>query len=327
MPYRSNNFTTSHSFNMTDMEEKVKKAKSDKKIFMVTGGYEPLRQSLLVRGWIEKIPDDKLSLIPPTSERFILALLLKNSPFHFIWQPRSRPIKNLHNLSPFINSINRQRNFDFTTKDGITNCANNFQWYHIDGLTDLSYQRSHILIDKSAKEEFSEDFRRSAFTCFIKFLNDSGNDFRLLFTSSDDGITTDCINFAVQKIELIIKMENHEDIDTSLLFDVCAKFPKNQKESLRDIRQIINGTSKFKFESDFLMEMCRAKVQHCAEKIANQWPHLLYDGHKNVWIMKPIGSSSGYGVTVVNSEETIWEMVQSSAMKYIVQKYVGKILI
>lgn len=324
MSFRSSNIINSHNFNMKAMEDKVKRAKKEKKIFMVIGGYEPLRQSLFARGWLEKLPDEQLSLIPPTSERFVLALLLKNYPFHFIWQPKSRPVRNLHNFNPFINSIIRQYPFNFTAKDGITNCAENFRWYHIEGLTDLSYQRSHILIDKSAKEEFSEDFKRTAFTSFINFLDDMGPCFRTLFTSRDDGLSADCVDFAIQKIELLIKMDNHEDIDTSQLFDVCARYPRHQKEALEDIRHITNGTCKFKFKSDSLVEMCQAKVRSCAEKIESQWPHMRYDGHKNVWIMKPIGQSSGHGVTVMNSEEAIKELTQTSQLKFIVQKYVGE---
>lgn len=310
---------------MTEMEEKIRQAKKDKKIFTIVSGYEPLRQSLMNRGWIEKVPDPQLMLITPTTERYILALFLKNQPFHLIWQPHSRPIENAHNGMPLINSIVREPNFNFTSKDGLNNIALNFHWYHIEGLTNLSYQRSHVMLDKNARDEFIEDFRRTAFTSFLMFLDKNEKDFESFFTNDDEAITTDCVEFSVQKIHLLIKLENHDDLDTSNLFDVCAKFPKHQKEMLNNIGQIKNGTKKFQFQSNFLIDVCKSQVKECVEAMLKQWPHLKYDGFNNVWILKPIGQSSGYGVTVMNAEEQILQAARSwSSKTLIAQKYLGE---
>ena len=322
MSYRSA-IVENNNLNMKDLEEKVKKAKIEKKIFIVLEGYEPLRQSFLARGWIEKVPDDKISLIPSTSEKFVIALLLKNFPFFFVWQPRSRPVKNLHNVNPCINSIIRLRNFDFTAKDGLHNIALNYRWHHIDGVTELNYQRSHVLVDRTTRDEFTEDYRRTALTSFILLLDSPEQNFELFFSSDDLAISTECITFAIQKLELHIKTEQHEDIDTSQVFDVCVKYPTNHKEHLVQIRHITNGTKKFKFESFALIGAWKQMVHNCAETIRNQWPHLKYDGFRNVWILKPIGSSSGFGVRVMNNEEAILSAAHVSQPKCIVQKYVG----
>lgn len=312
---------------ITEMEEKVKSAIKNWKIFTIISGYEPLRQSLLNRGWIEKIPDLRLMLITPTTERYVLALLLKNRPVHFIWQTHSKPVENNFNLTPLINSIHREPIMDFTSKDGLNNIAKNFQWHHIDGLTNLNYQRSHVMLDKTSRDEFIEDFRRTAFSSFLIFLNNHLNDFDSLFTTEKNTILTECIEFSIQKIELLIMIENHDDLDTSHLFDVCAKFPKHQKEMLNNIRQITNGTRKFQFHSEFLIEICKAQVKDCVEKMMNQWSHLKLDGCFNVWILKPIGQSSGFGVTVMNNEEKILREVQSLPSRtFIVQKYLGEFI-
>jgi hypothetical protein len=200
----------------------------------------------------------------------------------------------------------------------------NFRWNHVEGLTDLSFQRSHVLLDKTAKEELYEDFRQTAITSFIMFLNDAGEDFSSLFTSDGDGVSTECLEFAIQKVELMIKTAEHEDLDTTQLFDICAKFPQNQKEFLKNIRKIINRTRKFNLETNFLMEMCKSQVDECAEKISTRWPHLRYDGFKNIWIMKPLGQSSGFGVTVVDCEDAIRQTELASSMKFVVQKYIGE---
>lgn len=325
MAFRSTALAKHIKFNIKDVEEKVKKAKKEKKIFMVLGGYEKIRQSLIDRGWIERIPDDRLLMVPSTSDRYIQALLCKNLSCFFFWQPRYRPVDNIRSVMPAVSSIIRENRLNFTSKDGLNNCAENFHWYHIDGLTDLNHQRSYVLVDKASKEEFSENFKRTAFTNFIMFLNDNRNDFESFFTTADSGISTRIVELVIQNIELIIKIENHDDLDSNFnLFDFSSNILKDLKEMMTKIRQIINGTRKLKFVDDMLVNVCKSQVVSCAEIINAQWPQVKYDGYYNIWIMKPIGTSSGYGVTVVNSESKILQDARMSSRPFIVQKYIGK---
>jgi hypothetical protein len=291
MSYRSTSASIKLSYNLKELREKVKTAKAEEKIFMITNGYEPLRQSLLARGWIEKLTENQVMLLPSTSEKYAIGNLLKSLPFHFIWQPKSRPIQNNFDNTPLINSIVREDSLDFTLKDGLDNCAMNLKWHHIEGVTDTNYQRSHIWTNRTAKDEFEEDFRRTALTSFVLFLNSFDDDFGSLFTTLESGFSTDCIDFAFKKIELLIRFEDHEDIDTSHYFDFCAKFPKNQKEFLIEFDQVVNRGKKFKFESEFLVETWKNRVKIVAEKVMEVWPHLRYDGFKNLWIVKPLGEN------------------------------------
>lgn len=224
---------------LKELQAKVKKANLEKKVFILTLRYEAIRQGLLARNWLEKIADEQFGYVTPGSDRLKTALLLKNSPFNFIWQSRNRVIKPLDNSKPFINSIWRQRQFDFTTKDGLTSLANSFHWNYIEGVIDLQYQRTHVLSDKISRDEFFEDFGCTFFTSFILFL-DNHDDIRLLFSKSGD-YDMECVDFAIQKIDLLLKYKDHDDIDASSLFDVCARFPKNQKATMDKIKMITNG--------------------------------------------------------------------------------------
>lgn len=325
MAYRSATLTKQTNFNKKDLNQKVRKARKEKKIFLVLGGYERLRQSLIARGWIERIPEDRMLFVPPNSERYALALLLKNFPCFFFWQPRFRPVDNLRSGKPLVGTILRESNLNFTSKEGLNNCALNHHWYHIPRLTDLNYQRSHVLSDNASKEEFSRDFKRTAFTNFIMFLKDNSEDFQSLFTPADSGIPIVCVELAIKQIELFIAVDNSDDLDTSRPIDLYVKRPKDQAEMLTSIRQIINGSRRFKLESDSLINSCLSQVLECAEKITDQWPHVKYDGYHNIWIMKPIGQSSGYGVTVMKSEEKVLSEVREYSSKpFIVQKYIGE---
>jgi hypothetical protein len=227
------------SIGMKQLQDKVKKAKSEKKIFILTSKYEAIRYGLLMRDWLERVTDDQINLVSPGTERFKIALLLKNAPFNLVWQPRTRPVKPVDGTFPFMNSIWRQPLYDFTRKDGLNNLANDFHFNYVDNLTKLQYQRSHIISDKIIKEEFFEDFRRTAFTSFILFLNDH-EDIKLLFSNTGD-VNMQIIEFSLQKVELLMKIDNHDDIDMTSLFDTCAKFPKNQRATLEKIRDITSG--------------------------------------------------------------------------------------
>jgi tubulin monoglycylase TTLL3/8 len=325
MSFRSSALSKNGDINFKEVEAKVKKAKSEKKIFLILGRYDAIRRCLLLRNWLEKVPDDQLVYITPATERLTIAMLLKPHPFHFTWQPRNRPIRCNDSIKPFINSIKRQNSLDFTAKDGLTNCASNFQWNFIENVTDLNYPRTFVLSDKQTKDEFAEEFRRTAFTSFISFLNTRIN-FDDFFSEKGD-ISTECIEFCIQKLELLLKINNHDDIDTSRVFDICAKFPRNQKKILLEMKQIISGTKKFNLNNDVTVDNLKSQVKICATKILEKWPYLKYDGHKNIWILKPIGWSSGSGVVLMNDEEKIKNVVSSSSISYVAQKYIERPMI
>jgi tubulin monoglycylase TTLL3/8 len=312
-----------------ELNERVRKAKQDKKVFTLTGGYESIRQGLLSRGWLEKVTDDKLPFIPaPESERLSIALLLKNVPYNFIWQPRLRPYKINEQVKPYVNSVVRNGMTNYTNKDGIVHCMRNFHWNYIEGVTDLNVQRTHILADRPTKEEFVEDFRRTAFTSFILYL-DSLHDMASLFYPNGD-VSSECIRFALQKIEMMLKVENHEDIDTTRIFDVCAKYPKDQRRHLKDIQLILNGGKKFRAANLEVILRYKDDVKECAAKILTTWPYTKYDGYKNIWIFKPVGWSSGSGIQVTNKESEINDIIMGKSgacIRFVAQKYIERPLL
>lgn len=327
MAYRSIKVSHNNDLNMKTIEQKIKKARFEKKIFILLGSYyKVIRSSLLSRGWLEKIIDNQMPYALPGSERFIIASLLKHYPAQFIWQAKYRPIKRDENRPPFMNSIRRQRRFNFTSKDGLKNCFDAIGWNHEDGVVELSYNpRTHILDDKTTRDEFFEDFRNTAFTSFIYFLN-TQEDLSELFSAAGT-LTTDCIQYTVSKIELMIRIKEHVDIDMSKLFDTCAKYPQNQKIILHHIKQIIKGIKKFRFTSIENIERLKNEIKECAEKIEEQWPHLKYDGYSNIWILKPLHASQGNGIILEADDDKIRQLLANSSRTYLAQKYVERPLL
>ncbi|CAO1427304.1 unnamed protein product [Diamesa serratosioi] len=255
--------------------------------------------------------------------------MVKSAATNFIWKPKFLEVSNMFSSYPLTNAINRDRVLDFTTKDGLINICNNMHWYTIDGVSNVNYQRSHYITDKCSKDEFSEDFKQTTIFNIPRFLDFLSNhkDFHSLFSSSGE-LQIDCLEFSLLKIELAIKKKLHEDIDTSRLFDICVKNPKNQKEMFHQMQLVISGTKKFIYDGKFSIESLKSKVQNVVADIIEQWPDSIYDGYHNIWILKPVGNSCGSGIILMNNEEKILSHIQNqSTSRFVVQKYIERPLL
>lgn len=310
--------------NMKEIEAKVRKAKKEKKIFTILGGYDTLRKCLLDREWIEKIPTKNLSLIPSSTERYLFALLLKNHQTDFLWQSTRTSLNSSSSSHPLLNTIMRKRPFNFSSKDGLHSCVLNYKWHHVEGLTDLQYQRSHLLEDRTTRDEFIYDFNTTSCTNFVMFLDSQQDNFLSLFTASSDEISLECVRFAVWKVEQIIKRISNQELDEKKLLD--AIFLDSEKKFFTDFRKIINGTKKLKLEGKSSVENCKNLVRESSKKIRHHWPHIKYDGFLNIWVVKPADQSCGRGVQVFDDLDKIIKAGFLPSKTFIVQKYIGELV-
>jgi glutathione synthase/RimK-type ligase-like ATP-grasp enzyme len=73
------------------------------------------------------------------------------------------------------------------------------------------------------------------------------------------------------------------------------------------------------------MVKLKTNIQLMATDINIYWPESKYDGYYNIWILKPINRSRGFGVLLFKEIEKLFEHVMKhTENKYIVQKYVGE---
>lgn len=309
-----------------EIEEKVKKAKDEKKIFIIHYGYNQLRNSLFKRGWLEKVQKERIQFMNGQNENYIIANILKNSSFYFIWQPKNRPIK-MPQVNPpiLVNSVYRRTDLDFTSKEGLMNIEKNMNWFTIEGISQLQIQRTYVISHREGREEFREDFKRTNFTNFIMFLAKSkGKNFKSFFSDADDGISYELIELALTKINILLRIKEHDDIDSNYIVESYSRFEtgKDPKEKL--MKKIISGSKKFRFPTETKLNELLKSVTECAEKIKLNWPERKYDGYKNVWIVKKVGSSSGYGVSVLANDREILKHSMTNSSRFIVQKYIER---
>lgn len=313
------------------LEARAHEAINGKKVFTVIGGFEVIRQSFLARGWIEKMIDgnsEKIDekMISATvgsfdTTRIVLSRLVKQSPVYFIWQPKyfDGISTNIHN--PLRNRVNRLRTSDFTLKEGLHNLAENIHWHLIEGISALNYPRSFLLMDIYQRDYFVQEFRRTMITSFLFFLNDHPK-FDSLF-SDEASIPFETITDSISRIEYFIKVKQHLCVDLEIFSNNAAL--DNLTKSI-DI--VVNQKKKIRYPeylSGFSMSKLRTNIKICVAEIHVYWPESKYDGHRNIWILKPINKSRGYGVVLMKDLNKICDhVVRHTENKYIIQKYCGK---
>lgn len=309
-------------------ESKARDAVNEKKIFTIIGGFDVIRRSLLDRGWIEKYGDSSMQktcsdkLLKEAgdgneAQRNVLSQMVRNSPSYFIWQPKYYDGDTYNIYYPFRNRMNRSKNFDFTLKEGLHNCVENVHWSIIEGLSELSYQRSFLLYSRSSRDNFTEEYRFTRTTSFLSFLYNA-EDFYDLF--SEDGVVScETIHYAIQRLDTAVKMKEHHFIDSHKHIHQIR-----EEEMFNQYDLIIHHSMKFRLDTDMSIEKLKTALRYAIHDIYMHWPERKYDGYKNVWILKPSNKCRGFGIILMDQYDRILEHVmRHTETKYMVQKYIG----
>ena len=308
------------------MQLKVIRAIEEKKIFTVIGGsqFDLLRFLLKSRGWIEKIVNDGKK----NKTKFnVESAMVQDYPSYFVWLPRNHDdIEVRTEKSSWISRIPKHPTYDFTRKDGLKRCQDEVQWHYLKGISDLNSPRTFTLHDQLGRQEFEQEFKFTSAMSFLTFLN-FHKDFPSLF-SERGSISNDLIDCALLQINLMLKVKRHEDIDfSSCNCSKCsqwfnAKLFKNFQEQAENVMK--NGKL-FKWQTNFSMEELKKKFQRTLLEVYHYWPQRVYDGYRNIWVLKPYEASCGKGICLMDNYQEILDLVADENYNFIAQKYIGEV--
>lgn len=297
------------------------------KIFKINGNFPIIRTSLLKRGWIEKsAPFSTNSLnVHEKYHKWQLLKKIQQSSEHFIWQPKlSDPILPRSSKSHQLKSkIVRSANFNFVTKLGLHNIAENIKSLQgFGGFSELNYQRTYNLTDANNKKSFVSDFKKTMMRSFLKYLN-SMKDFSNVFAESGT-ISFDCITFAINTTEIDISREREKDVN-------IKELPVNSYEHqirFEEFDSILNRKNRqIKVHKNFVIDVIKQKLEDIVSKIDSCWPHTKRDGFKNLWIVKPTNLSRGIGIKVLNYDFKVLNHIRNHPTRnFLVQKYIGNFI-
>lgn len=308
-----------------------------RKVFIVYGqGSRIVRNALIRRGWIEKIPNNiKYRCdLEKGIEKSLLSNYLEEYNVNFIWG--TKPTNKEHRVNSFQkNTISntykqpKKREFPmrnrlkvvnhWSTKHGICSTLKNSTWYYIDNVAEVIAPRTFSNVDNYEKREFINDYKFTSCTSLLRWFIESLQNNKPIFHESGT-VSIDVILFAINRCKEFIYIKNHKDIDSAIC-NTCTDVHWNF--FLKEYRSLISGT-------DLLHTDYRNKLEliNCAKyvlyKIWKYRPQLNCEGIYNIWIVKPSGCSRGKGIEISSKLDCIMDIITNTNKKYVIQKYIGK---
>ncbi|XP_037958865.1 tubulin glycylase 3B-like [Teleopsis dalmanni] len=311
-------------------------ANKNRKIFTISNGYDALRDALLQRGWVEKVHPTAIAKYSMFSykqllqcaergneyERTLMSKIVEKYPAYFVWQVRTREMV-FPEAAPYRNRIRSRRRLRFTSKIGLTNCAEMETWYRRDNDTILNYPRIHKLHqDYKEWNYFLKDYRQTQCRSLLTYILNNVKNASNLYDNINGTVPSTTLDFALISLkEEIRQFERLHD-------DFKSELDENDWEVfLNYSNKIIHYKMKLKMNSRELFERIRI-AKMLFKQLLKKKPNLRWDGYHNLWIVKPGNSSRGIGIYVLQDLESIYEFTKKDlVLNYIVQKYIERPLI
>ncbi|XP_054574561.1 protein monoglycylase TTLL8 [Eptesicus fuscus] len=343
----------------------TEKAIKDKKIFSIHGHYPVIRALLRRKGWVEK----KLHFLPKGSVsgdgegegaaeskrtegkenqevafeetddiHDVMSRLVRNEIPYFLWTIKRDSI-DYHSLSGEQMLNHYGKTASFTTKIGLCLNMRNLPWY-AQANPDAFFPRCYGLGSDSEKQEFLDDFRRTAAASILKWVvshqrcprnqapsrpkeaqdADPGSQKAPENNSKPVGLSGQLVDMACQVCQAYLGQLEHEDIDVAK--DAAKELTEEQwKELTQQYYALIHGKA-FISNPRSHFSQCQALLN----KISSVSPQTEIDGLRNVWIVKPAAKSRGRDIVCMNRVEEILELVAADHLsakdKWVVQKYI-----
>ncbi|XP_058529706.1 protein monoglycylase TTLL8 [Ochotona princeps] len=343
------------------------RAIKEKKIFSIYGHYPVIRAALQRKGWVEKkfhvppkaspgaedsgegVPDSKCAEVRESQEASLegadsihdmMSRLVKNETPYLLWTIK-RDVVDCHSLAgdQMLNHFGRTASF--TTKIGLCLNMRNLPWY-VQANPDSFFPRCYGLCTESEKQEFLDDFRRTAASSILKWVvshqsygsrsktegrreeaRDQGNREDAESVSADPelrGLSGQLVDIACRVCQAYLGQLEHEDID---LLDTTEELTEAEWQDLmRQYYSLVHGGA-FISNSGSYLSQCQALLN----RISSVKPQTEIDGLQNIWIVKPAAKSRGRGITCMDRVEEILELVATEQpptkdSRWVVQKYI-----
>ncbi|XP_044535221.1 protein monoglycylase TTLL8 [Gracilinanus agilis] len=351
----------------------TEKAIKDKKIFSIYGHYPVIRNTLRRKGWVEKKFNCLSKVVPNGEEECegdpgsvsneskyveieeenemifqksnnihdVMSRLVKTEIPYFLWTIK-RDVVDYHNLSGDQMLNHYGKTASFTTKIGLCMNMRNLPWY-VPANPHTFFPRCYGLCSDGEKQEFLEDFRRTAASSILKWVVNhhsyNKNKYKIkkeeseedLNRNKDQGSPEDrksaldlpgeLIEAACKVCETYLGQLEHDDIDLSAE-SLKTLSESEWKELIQQYYNLIHGDAYIPASKTYF-----AQCQTILNKIMSVNPQSEIDGMRNIWILKPGAKSRGRDIICMDRVEEIMKLVTSDNLpskdnKWVVQKYI-----
>lgn len=319
-----------------------------KKIFTVYGKANAVRAALIKRGWVEKIPPNRMNLskvrenktnskseVNEQLERFLLSNLVERQAANFIWgtsenfndltKKNNAHVKehtNVKNISmPLMNKLRIETLW--TTKQGLCNSLKESYWYYIEDVAEFDAPRTYSNADGDEKTEFIKDYKLTACTSLLKWIVSMVANSRPIFTDAGK-ISMNVMVFALNRCKEYLYVKQNRDIDKKIY---NAATTGQWNSFLKKYYILIGNNDVFHTDVDQKLPLYIGYAKLLLREIHKYRPQLSCEGSHNIWIVKPAHCSRGRGIKMASKLSDITDMINKGCSKYVVQKYIGNYFI
>lgn len=315
------------------LKQKALRAMRENKIFSVTG-CNPVRAALLDRGWVEKLPPDKMNLsrikkgffttkaeIVAELEKLFLSNLVEKAQPNFIWRTkeelRESPINMMSIDFPLI--VNRLKTDAlWASKQGLCSSMKRNYWFYIEDVSEVMGPRSYSTGDPGEMEGFDKDYKITACTSLLKWVLSMVANERPVFVENGK-ISMNVVLFALCRCKEYLYRKEHKDIDR----EVSSASSGQWNSFLKKYYRIIGKDDVFQQDKENKLPLYMAYAKFLLKEMHRFRPQLSCEGCHNIWIIKPGHNSRGRGIRLASKLTVINELLHKASDKYVIQKYIG----
>ncbi|XP_028159186.1 tubulin monoglycylase TTLL3-like [Ostrinia furnacalis] len=312
----------------------------ENKIFSIYGSCGAVRKALLERGWVEKIPPNRMNLskirngtftnkseIHGELERLLLSNLVEKYNPNFIWrvkdEQREPPMIDMNSAKECNTIVNKLKtDAQWTTKQGLCSSMKRNYWFYIEDVAEVNGPRTYNSYDVGEIEGFVKDYKITACTSLLKWILSMVANERPVFIKSGK-MSINVLVFALNRCKEYLFRKQHKDIDRSLSTASSGQWSAFLKKYYR----IIAKQDVFQEDKDNKLPLYLGYAKCLLKEIHRYRPQLSCEGCHNIWIIKPAHCSRGRGIRMASKLGVITNLLHKANAKYVIQKYIEEPLL
>ncbi|XP_038217575.1 tubulin glycylase 3A-like [Zerene cesonia] len=325
------------SMKYANLKTKAAEAIREAKIFSIQGKCSPVRKALLDRGWLEKLPPNRMNLtklrrgtfsnktdIQSELERLLLSNFVEKCNPNFVWRTRDDRRDTTIDMTKDYNTIINKLEIDamWTSKQGLCSSMKRNYWFYIEDIAEVNGPRSYNIPEPGEIEGFIKDYKITACTSLLKWVLSMVANNRPVFI--DDGeISMNVIVFALKRCKEYLLRKQHKDIDR----DLNLITEEQWNSFLKKYYCIIAKDEIFRKDKYEKLPLYLCYAKFLLKEIHRYRPQLSCEGCHNIWIIKPAHCSRGRGIRMASKLGVITNLLNKASAKHVIQKYIEEPLL
>ncbi|XP_075991994.1 protein monoglycylase TTLL8-like isoform X2 [Anticarsia gemmatalis] len=314
------------------------KAIEDRKIFTIYGYCNAARKALTERGWVEKIPPNRMNLskikngtlsskpeIHTELERLLLSSLVNKYTPTFIWHTKDEIADtsiDMTNKDCTIIENKLRTDALWTSKQGLCASMKRNYWFYIEDVSEVTGPRSYNTVDAGEIEDFAKDYKITACTSLLKWVVSMVANDRPVFVKAGK-ISLNIIVFALNRCKEYLFRKQNRDIDRNL----NNTSPGQWNTFLKKYYRIIGKDDVFELDKENKLPLYLGYARFLLKEMYRYRPQLSCEGCYNIWIIKPAHNCRGRGIRMASKLAVITNLLNKANAKYVIQKYIEEPLL